>query len=239
MRLLEARDVRKSYGTGDALVEAVRGVDLSIEAGELVALMGPSGCGKSTLLHLCGAMDRATSGRLEVLGVVLGGLDDVRLTLLRRDMLGFVFQLFHLLPTMTVEENVALPLLLAGRSRAGAMAKARGVATEVGLGHRLAAYPQHLSGGEMQRTAIARAVVHEPRLVIADEPTGNLDSESGAQILTLLAALTRRRRMAVLIATHDRSVAATATRTLHMRDGRLIDDARPLAADFQQARATV
>jgi len=196
MPVIEAFDVRKSYGSGATLVDAIRGVDLSVADGELVAVMGPSGCGKSTLLHLCGAMDRASSGRLQVLGLTLGDLDDDALTRLRRDRLGFVFQFFNLLPTLSVEENVALPLLLGGVARSAALARAGALLQEVGLTQRRAARPQQLSGGEMQRAAIARAVVHDPRLVIADEPTGNLDSENGGRVLDLVRTLNRRHGVA-------------------------------------------
>lgn len=237
--LIEAVDLRKTYGAGATQVEAVRGVDLSIEPGEFIAVMGPSGCGKSTLLHLCGAMDRATSGRLEVLDVVLGDLDDDALTRLRRDRLGFVFQFFNLLPTLTVEENVALPLLLGGVARSAAMTRARALIREVGMEHRREARPQQLSGGEMQRAAIARAVVHEPPLVIADEPTGNLDSENGARVLSLLRRLNGQQGVAILLATHDADVASTADRTLLMRDGRIVEEHRPSPSHLPRARAAV
>ena len=239
MPVIEAFDVRKSYGSGATLVDAIRGVDLSVADGELVAVMGPSGCGKSTLLHLCGAMDRASSGRLQVLGLTLGDLDDDALTRLRRDRLGFVFQFFNLLPTLSVEENVALPLLLGGVARSAALARAGALLQEVGLTQRRAARPQQLSGGEMQRAAIARAVVHDPRLVIADEPTGNLDSENGRRVLDLVRTLNRRLGMAILIATHDASVAAIADRTILMRDGRIVDEPRPSPSLLPRPRAAV
>ena len=239
MPVIEAFDVRKSYGSGATLVEAIRGIDLSVADGELVAVMGPSGCGKSTLLHLCGAMDRASSGRLQVLGLTLGDLDDDALTRLRRDRLGFVFQFFNLLPTLSVEENVALPLLLGGVARSAALARAGALVQEVGLAPRRAARPQQLSGGEMQRAAIARAVVHEPRVVIADEPTGNLDSENGRRVLDLVRTLNRRLGMAILIATHDASVAAIADRTILMRDGRIVDEPRSSPSLLPRPRAAV
>jgi len=239
MPVIEVFDVRKSYGSGATLVEAIRGIDLSVADGELVAVMGPSGCGKSTLLHLCGAMDRASSGRLQVLGLTLGDLDDDALTRLRRDRLGFVFQFFNLLPTLSVEENVALPLLLGGVARSAALARAGALVQEVGLAPRRAARPQQLSGGEMQRAAIARAVVHEPRVVIADEPTGNLDSENGRRVLDLVRTLNRRLGMAILIATHDASVAAIADRTILMRDGRIVDEPRSSPSLLPRPRAAV
>jgi putative ABC transport system ATP-binding protein len=218
---LVVEGVRKTYAGGEAPVEAVRGVDLTLEAGDFVALMGPSGCGKSTLLHLCGAMDVPTAGRVTIEGHDLAGLDDDRLTRLRRGRVGFVFQFFNLLPTLSVEENVALPLLLAGRPARDAEARARALAERVGIGHRLGAYPQQLSGGEMQRVAIARAVVHDPALLIADEPTGSLDSENGGRILELMSTLNRETGVTVLLATHSSETAEAADRVVHMRDGKV------------------
>jgi putative ABC transport system ATP-binding protein len=181
--------------------------------------MGPSGCGKSTLLHLCGAMDLPTSGRVLVDGVDVSGLDDDALTRLRRERIGFVFQFFNLLPTLTIAENVTLPLLLAGRPEREARRRALELVDRVGLGARAGHYPQQVSGGEMQRAAMARAVVHAPALLVADEPTGNLDSENGARVLELLGELNRDTGVAVLLATHSDETAAAARRTVHMRDG--------------------
>ena len=166
MSILAAENVRKSYVGGEAIVEAVRGITLSLQAGDFVAIMGPSGGGKSTLLHLCGAMDRPTAGILRIENVSLSELSDDELTKLRRERIGFVFQFFNLLPTLTVLENIALPLQLARKK--SAEAKAKDLAARVGLSHRLQHYPQQLSGGEMQRAAIARAVIHAPALLIAD-----------------------------------------------------------------------
>ena len=232
MALLAAHDLEKTYTGGAAPVTALRGVSLSLEAGDFVALMGPSGCGKSTLLHLCGAMDRPTSGRLTIEGRDLTGLDDDALTRLRRDRIGFVFQFFNLLPTLTLGDNIALPCLLAGMSVSGAETRARSVAERVGISHRLAHYPQQVSGGEAQRAAIARALVHQPALVIADEPTGSLDSANGATVLTLLAELNRDLGVTILLATHSADVAHTARRTVHLRDGRL-DAGLPATAQAQ------
>ena len=222
MSVLEARDVRKHYRRGDTEVMALDGLDLTLEAGAFTAVVGPSGCGKSTLLHLCGAMDRPTGGEVRVDGRLLGVLDDDALTRLRRERIGFVFQLFNLLPTLTVVENIALPLLLAGRDSSASMARAGKWAERVGISHRLDHVPSQLSGGEAQRAAIARAVVHEPALLIADEPTGNLDSENGARILRLLQEVNRQSGAALLLATHDAAVAVAAHRTVHMRDGRIL-----------------
>jgi putative ABC transport system ATP-binding protein len=235
--LLIAEHLGKTYDGGDAPVEAVRGLDLRVEAGAFVAVMGPSGCGKSTLLHLCGGMDRPSSGRVVLQGVDLNDLDDDRLTRLRRERVGFVFQLFNLLPTLTVGENIALPLLLAGVGPGEASRRAARLAGRVELSHRLTAYPQQLSGGEMQRAAIARAVVHEPALVIADEPTGNLDTSNGARVLDLLAALNRERGVTILLATHSPEIAAAADRVVQMRDGRV--ERVVTASAGQPRRATV
>jgi putative ABC transport system ATP-binding protein len=219
--LLVAEDVSKWYASGDGRVTALDGVTLSMAAGEFVAVVGPSGCGKSTLLHLCGAMDRPSRGQVLLDGTALGPLDDDELTRLRRVRVGFVFQFFNLLPTLTLVENVALPKLLGGEHSATALAEAERLARRVGVGHRLGHYPRQLSGGEMQRAAIARALVHEPSLVIADEPTGNLDSVNGANILDLLRAVNREAGVALLLATHAAEVAAAADRVVHLRDGRV------------------
>ena len=221
MPLLAGHDLEKTYSGGAAPVTALRGVSLTLEPGDFVALMGPSGCGKSTLLHLCGAMDRPTAGRLAIEGRDLAGLDDDALTRLRRDRIGFVFQFFNLLPTLTLGDNIALPCLLAGAAVSEAEARAKALADRVGIGDRLAHYPQQVSGGEAQRAAIARALVHQPALVVADEPTGNLDSANGATVLALLAELNRDLGITILLATHSEDVARTAHRIVHLRDGRL------------------
>jgi putative ABC transport system ATP-binding protein len=190
-----------------------------MQSGEFIAVMGPSGCGKSTLLHLCGAMDRPTAGRLLIEGQSLDDPGDDRLTRLRRTRIGFVFQFFNLLPTLNVLENVSLPLLLEGANPRQADRQAECLLQRVGLTQRLSHYPQQLSGGEMQRVAIARAVIHAPALLIADEPTGNLDSENGASILALLAELNRETKVSVLLATHSLESVAAADRILQMKDG--------------------
>lgn len=217
MSVLVAEKVRKTYRGGESPVEAVRGINLQLQAGDFVAIMGPSGGGKSTLLHLCGAMDRPTAGTLRIEDVSLSDLSDDELTKLRRERIGFVFQFFNLLPTLTVLENIALPLQLARKT--GAEIKATELAARVGLSHRLQHYPQQLSGGEMQRAAIARAVIHAPALLIADEPTGNLDSENGALVLQLLSELNRELQLTILLATHSLDTAAAAQKTIHLRDG--------------------
>ncbi|HET6961529.1 MAG TPA: ABC transporter ATP-binding protein [Terriglobia bacterium] len=222
--ILEAIDLSKTYEGGEMPVQALRSANLELERGDFVALMGPSGCGKSSLLHLCGAMDRPTSGRIVIEGTPLHGMDDLGLTRLRRTRIGFVFQFFNLLPTLTVAENVALPLLLAGVSKSKAEADAGRWIDRVGLASRRGHYPQQLSGGEMQRTALARAVAHQPALLLADEPTGNLDSANSLRVLALLRELNDETGVAVLLATHSAEIAAGAKRLLHMRDGRISNE---------------
>ena len=222
MPVLEARGLTKRYRRGDVEVTGVDGLDLALDAGEFVALVGPSGCGKSTLLHLCGAMDRPTTGDVRFEGRSIADLDDDALTRLRRARVGFVFQFFNLLPSLTVGENIALPLLLAGVDPAATAQRVRTWAERVGIGHRLDHVPSQLSGGEAQRTAIARAVVHEPALLLADEPTGNLDSANGARIVDLLHDINHQSGAAILLATHDAAVAGAAGRVVTMRDGRIV-----------------
>ena len=218
MEVVRADGVRKCYGSGAGATEAVRQVSLSMAAGEFVALMGPSGCGKTTLLNLLGAMDLPTSGTVWLDGRNTSELDDNALTALRRQRVGFVFQAFHLLPTLTVAENIEMPLLLL-RDMDARATRIAALAERVGLGAKLRAFPGELSGGEMQRAAIARALIHHPRLVIADEPTGNLDSQAAARILDLMAELSREAGAAVVMATHSRDAAARASRIVRLRDG--------------------
>jgi len=221
MPLLSVRDVYKTYSSGESAVAAVRGISLDVDRGDFVAIVGPSGCGKSTLLHLCGAMDRPSAGAVWLGDQQLADLDDEGLTRVRRERVGFVFQFFNLLPTLTAEENIALPLLLAGAPPAASRQRAREVAEGVGVAHRLLMYPQQLSGGEMQRVAVARAIVHAPALLVADEPTGNLDSENGARVFELLRDLNARSEMTILLATHASELAAAAHRVVYLRDGRV------------------
>jgi putative ABC transport system ATP-binding protein len=218
--LLAASNLQKTYVSGEARVTALAGVSFEIEPGDFVALMGPSGCGKSTLLHLCGAMDRLSSGTLKLNGRDLSTMGDDELTRVRREQVGFVFQFFNLLPTLTVLDNIALPCLLAGINNDEAESRGRALAERVGITHRLSHYPQQISGGEMQRAAIARALVHRPALLVADEPTGNLDSENGANVLALIAELNEELGVTVLLATHAADIAAAAKRVLRMKDGR-------------------
>ena len=220
MPLLSAANLTKTYVTGDARVTALAGVSFDVEPGDFVALMGPSGCGKSTLLHLCGAMDRPTSGALTLNDRDLAAMGDDELTRVRREQVGFVFQFFNLLPTLTVADNIALPCLLAGVNGDEAERRAAALAARVGIAHRLSHYPQQISGGEMQRAAIARALIHQPALLVADEPTGNLDSENGANVLALIAGLNKELGVTILMATHAADVAAAASRVVKMKDGR-------------------
>jgi putative ABC transport system ATP-binding protein len=221
--LLAAENLHKTYVTGEARVTALAGVSFAIERGDFVALMGPSGCGKSTLLHLCGAMDRPTSGNLRLNDRELAAMGDDELTRVRREQVGFVFQFFNLLPTLTVSDNIALPCLLAGVKAAEAESRAKTLAERVGIAHRLHHYPQQISGGEMQRAAMARALIHQPSLIVADEPTGNLDSENGDNVLALLKRLNTEMGVTILLATHAADVAAAARRVLKMRDGKFAD----------------
>lgn len=206
-------------------MDALRGVSLTLETGDFVAIMGPSGCGKSTLLQLCGAMDRPSSGQLLIAGSAPGELNDSALTALRRKQIGFVFQFFNLLPTLTIGENIALPLMLSGVPDKEAESQARVAAEKVGIGHRFNHRPSQVSGGEAQRAAIARAVVHKPTLLIADEPTGSLDSASSSVVLDLLRELNEKSGIAILMATHDAQVASAAKRILRMKDGRINEPA--------------
>lgn len=206
-------------------MDALRGLSLTLETGDFVAIMGPSGCGKSTLLQLCGAMDRPSSGQLLIAGSAPGELNDSALTALRRKQIGFVFQFFNLLPTLTIGENIALPLMLSGVPDKEAESRARVAAEKVGIGHRFNHRPSQVSGGEAQRAAIARAVVHKPTLLIADEPTGSLDSASSSVVLDLLRELNEKSGIAILMATHDAQVASAAKRILRMKDGRINEPA--------------
>ncbi len=221
--MIELLNVAKSYRQGERIVEAVRGITLSIAAGEFVSIMGPSGSGKSTLMHLIGALDVPTEGQATFHGEDLQAMTDDQRSLFRRQRIGFVFQAFNLMPTMTAAENVALPLLLGGTARSEALVRGLASLEKVGLAARAAHFPNQLSGGEMQRVAVARAVVTEPDAVLCDEPTGNLDSATSAEILALLAALPDIRRTVVMV-THDASAAAYGTRIVRMRDGLLESD---------------
>jgi putative ABC transport system ATP-binding protein len=217
---IDARKLTKRYGSGTSLVKALDRLDFRVEKGEMVAIMGPSGSGKSTLLHLLGALETPTSGTIALAGENFEGLDDRGLTLLRREKIGFVFQFFNLLPSLDALENVMLPALIAGRRDPKVEKRARGLLKRVGLGRREHHLPSELSGGEQQRVSIARALLLEPELVLADEPTGNLDSRSEATVLDLLSELNSEEGHTIVLVTHDTTAAAVAGRVCFLRDGK-------------------
>ncbi len=223
--LMDARALRKDYGSGAGLVRAVDEVDLQVTPGETVAVMGPSGCGKSTLLHLLGGLDRPTAGELWLAGRRIDRLSERELAHLRRTEVGFVFQAFHLMDELTAQENVELPALLAGRGPREARRRARQLLQQVGLADRAEHLPSALSGGQCQRVAIARALVNRPGIVLADEPTGNLDSAATLEVLRLFEGL-HATGQTLIIVTHDERIAATADRLISMRDGAFIDETR-------------
>jgi ABC-type lipoprotein export system ATPase subunit len=223
--LLTARALRKSYGRGGALVRAIDDVDLDVATGETVAIMGPSGCGKSTLLHLLGGLDRADSGEIVLAGQRVDKLSERGLARLRRDAVGFVFQSFHLMDELTAVENVELPALLAARSPRAARRRALELLERTGLADRARFLPSALSGGQRQRVAVARALANDPLIVLADEPTGNLDSAAALEVLRLFDDLHQAGQTLVIV-THDSRIAATADRLISMRDGALLDETR-------------
>jgi putative ABC transport system ATP-binding protein len=236
-RVLEARSLAKTYDTGGAKVFGLRGVDLSIERGEFVAVMGPSGCGKSTLLNLLAGLDRPTSGEVWLDGERIDEMSETELARLRRRKVGFVFQFFNLVPTLSVVENVELPLLLVGCRRSDARRSASELLSELGIGDKHGAPPALLSGGQQQRVALARALANTPDVVLGDEPTGNLDSAATREVLGLLRAA-RDRGQTLLVATHDARVAAAADRVVTLRDGLVsneaeLEAARPVALPFE------
>jgi len=220
---VRARGLRKEYGSGEGLVRAVDEVDVEVARGETLSIMGPSGCGKSTLLHLLGGLDRPTAGELWLAGRRIDGLSERALAQLRRHEVGFVFQAYHLMEELTAQENIELPVLLAGRSPGEARRRARQLLDQVGLADRADHLPSALSGGQRQRAAIARALANEPQLVLADEPTGNLDSAATLEVLRLFEAL-HAAGLTLVIVTHDERIAATANRLISMRDGAFVDE---------------
>jgi ABC-type lipoprotein export system ATPase subunit len=223
--ILRARALRREYGRGEGLVRAVDGIDLDIAQGETVAVTGPSGCGKSTLLHLLGGLDRPSGGELWVGGRRIEQLSERALAEMRRREVGFVFQAFHLMDELTAQENVELPALLAGRPPRAARRRAGDLLDQVGLGDRAGHLPSALSGGQRQRVAIARALANDPVLVLADEPTGNLDSAATLDVLRLFEQLHAAGQTLVIV-THDERIAATAGRLISMRDGAFVDETR-------------
>jgi len=217
-------DVHKTFKQGASEITALAGVSLTIAKGEFVAVMGPSGSGKSTLLHLIGGLDRPTLGDVAVGGKVISQMGDDEVTLFRREKIGFVFQFFNLLPTLTAIENAALPAILDGRTEAEARSRSAVLLERVGLAGRAGHLPEELSGGEIQRLAIARALVFSPPILLADEPTGNLDSRTGAAILQLMRDINRQEDSTVVMVTHDRTAAAFGDRLIHLKDGALIEE---------------
>jgi len=236
--VLRARGVRKEYGKGEGLVRAVDGVDLEVDPGETVAVMGPSGCGKSTLLHLLGGLDRPSGGEISLAGRRLDQMGEKALARMRRTAVGFVFQAFHLVDELTAVENVELPALLAGRSPRAARRRATDLLDQVGLAERAQFLPSALSGGQRQRVAIARALSNEPLVVLADEPTGNLDSAATVDVLRLFERL-HHTGQTLLIVTHDERIAATADRLISMRDGAFVDETRLTGGTTGQLGALV
>jgi putative ABC transport system ATP-binding protein len=222
--ILEARDVRKVYTRGDQKVEALAGVSVSLERGQFTSIMGPSGSGKSTLLHIIGGLDRPTSGSVRLDGQSIESYSDDELSAFRRRRLGFIFQFFNLLPTLTALENVALPILLDGQSIKKVGPRAKELLSQIGLKNRINHHPDQLSGGEMQRVAIARALVTDPLLILADEPTGNLDTKTGTTVLEILAQMARERGHTILMVTHDLRAASFGNRLITLKDGLLESD---------------
>jgi putative ABC transport system ATP-binding protein len=226
MSIVKTERLTKVYGQGDTAVTALDRVNIEIQPGEFVAVMGPSGCGKSTLLHLIGGLDGPTSGRVFVDGQALSGLKDDDLTRLRRRQIGFVFQFFNLIPVLSAVENAALPLVLDGVKAGEARQKADSWLACMGLSGRASHRPDQLSGGEQQRVAIARALVAEPSLILADEPTGNLDSRTADDIAALLRQISQEWKRTVLMVTHDPRIAAHADRIIFLKDGTIVDETR-------------
>jgi ABC-type lipoprotein export system ATPase subunit len=236
--VLGARGLRKDYGRGEGLVRAVDGVDLDVVAGETVAVMGPSGCGKSTLLHLLGGLDRPSAGEVSLNGRRIDDIGEKALARMRRTDVGFVFQAFHLMEELTAIENVELSALLAGRSPRAARRRAEELLEQVGLADRARFLPSALSGGQRQRVAIARALSNEPLVVLADEPTGNLDSAATLDVLRLFERLHESGQTLVIV-THDARIAATADRMISMRDGAFLDETRLTGGSTGQLGALV
>ena len=228
--MMELVNVTKVYQQGTRTVNAVRGVSLSIAAGEFVSIMGPSGSGKSTLMHLVGGLDTPSSGQALFLGKDLAAMSDKERSTLRRTRVGFVFQFFNLLPTLNAVENVALPLLLGGMKRSVALREAAESLDRIGMGHRTDHLPEQMSGGEMQRVAIARALVSNPDAILCDEPTGNLDSVNSTEVLKLLRSLPEAGKRSVVMVTHDRNAANYGDRLVVIRDGVIADEVGDLQA---------
>jgi putative ABC transport system ATP-binding protein len=225
MSLIQTENLTKIYGSGETAVTALDHVNIQIREGEFVAVMGPSGCGKSTLLHLLGGLDRSSDGKVVIAGTSLADMKDDDLTRLRRQKIGFVFQFYNLIPVLTAVENASLPVTLDGIKPAEARKRAAEWLERFGLGGRLNNRPDQLSGGQQQRVAVARALVAEPALILADEPTGNLDTRSGDEIASLLRDVTKKYGRTVVMVTHDPRIAAYADRIIFLKDGKIVDEA--------------
>lgn len=224
MSIISIQNLTKIFGSGATAVTALDRVNLSVNTGEFVAIMGPSGCGKSTLLHLIGGLDRPSDGKVIIEGTSIAEMDDDRLTELRRRRIGFVFQFFNLIPVLNAVENAALPVTLDGVKPAEAQKKGAEWLTRFGLSDRLSSRPDQLSGGQQQRVAVARALAAEPSLILADEPTGNLDTRSGDEIASLLREVAKKYGRTVIMVTHDPRIAAYADRIIFLKDGKVVDE---------------
>jgi len=224
MSLVQTENLTKIYGSGETVITALDHVNLNVNAGEFVAVMGPSGCGKSTLLHLVGGLDRPSQGGVSIDGTAITDMKDDELTKLRRRKMGFIFQFFNLIPVLNAVENASLPVTLDGIRPAEAKKRAAEWLKRFGLGDRLTSRPDQLSGGQQQRVAVARALVAEPALILADEPTGNLDTRSGDEIASLLRQVTKEYKRTVVMVTHDPRIAAYADRIVFLKDGRIVDE---------------
>jgi len=234
MAILEAKDLHKQYRLGEHVVNALAGVDFEVRKGEFVAIMGPSGSGKSTLLHLMGGLDKPSAGDITLAGQNLSLLDDTETTLVRRHNIGFVFQFFNLLPTLNTEENIALPLIIDGQNPKDYRDQITVLLDLVGLSGRRFHKPDQLSGGEQQRVAIARALVTQPAIVLADEPTGNLDSKTGSVIMDLLRTSCDQLEQTIIVVTHDAKAASYADRTVFLQDGNIVRELRCGDIDMNQ-----
>ena len=226
--VMQANDLWKLYASGESTVQAVKGVNVSIGAGEMIAIMGPSGCGKTTLLNVLSGIDEPTSGEVDINGKTLFSVSDDERSRMRAEYLGFIFQDFNLLPVLSAVENVELPLLLLGKSANEARTTALDALSAVGLSDRSDHRPSELSGGQQQRVAIARAIVHNPAVVLCDEPTGNLDSKTSNNVMSLLKSINQKMGTTFLLVTHDSSIAKQCSRILNMDDGEIISDERSL-----------
>ncbi len=224
MRIVETENLTRIFGSGEAQVNALDGVSLHVDTGEFVAVMGPSGCGKSTLLHMIGGLDRPTDGLVKIEGKDLSSMDDDDLTDLRRQHIGFIFQFFNLIPTLDALDNTALPLVLGGTKPADAQSRAAEWLEKLEVADRSTHRPEELSGGQRQRVAIARSLVTEPTLILADEPTGNLDSKAAQEFATLLREIVDRWERSILLVTHDPRISSFADRIIHMEDGQITQE---------------